>query len=244
MPDYGRLSQDQLPFTTPVLSPLYPPPPWPLPGARILKVTFEIDKEVCLNWLPPSLGRTSPAYAHLIVAHYPQSPVGPFSLAAQYLGCRSRMFIRAYTLQAIADGETAVAALREAWGFPCKLGRLELVRKGNEIEATVERGGRTLVSARLSEATPIDADVIRFDPVLNLRLLSSIEEGKPPLLVELAQVDPTYAIREALRGRGALAYPDPSEGDPWHLLRPLNMITSAYVVADTELPFARFVLPY
>ncbi|MBI1885959.1 MAG: acetoacetate decarboxylase family protein [Chloroflexi bacterium] len=244
MPDFGRLSADRLPHTTPVAAPLYPPPPWSLPGAEILKVTFEIDKDVCLNWLPPSLGRTSPAYAHVIIARYPESPVGPFSLATQYLGCRSRMFVRAYTVQAVTDNEAALSALRETWGFPCKLGRVELSRKGGAVEAGVERGGRRLVAVSFSDGAPIDAESVRFDPVLNLRLVPAVQEGKPPALVELAQIGPAYTIREALRGKAAVTYPEPSEGDPWHLLQPLYPIAAVFVVADTELPYARFVQPY
>src|SRR3990170_1608975 len=109
MPDYGRLTQDELPHTLPAVSPLYPPPPWPLPGARILKLVFETDKETVLRWLPPALSRSSPPYAIITVAHYPESPVGPFSLATQYIGCRARIFIRALALQAIVDNARALA---------------------------------------------------------------------------------------------------------------------------------------
>src|SRR3990172_10948411 len=93
MPDYGRLTLDQVPPAPPAVSPLYPPPPWPLPGARILKLVFETDKEVVLRWLPPALSRSSPPYAIITVAHYPESPVGPFSLATQYIGWRARLFL-------------------------------------------------------------------------------------------------------------------------------------------------------
>ncbi len=59
MPDYGRLTQERLPHALPLVSPLYPPPPWPLPGARILKLAFETDQDTVLNWLPPTLSRSS-----------------------------------------------------------------------------------------------------------------------------------------------------------------------------------------
>ncbi len=244
MPDYGRLTQERLPHTLPVVSPLYPPPPWPLAGARILKLTFEVDKEVALNWLPPSLSRSSPAYALVTVAHYPQSPVGPFALAAQHIGCRARFFIRAFTLQAITDSEPALAALREVWGFPAKLGRVRLTGGATRVSARISRGGRALAELRLSRAQPIDGETIRFDPVLNLRIHPGIEEGKRHSSLEMVQIDPPYAIQESYRGRGELRYPAPTEGDPWHLLQPLNMISATYTVADTELPYARFVMPY
>jgi hypothetical protein len=60
MPDYGQLAAEQLSHTVPVVAPPYPPPPWPLPGARLLKVTYETEKEVPLRWLPPAWGGPSP----------------------------------------------------------------------------------------------------------------------------------------------------------------------------------------
>lgn len=244
MPDLGRLKRDRLPHALPLTAPLYPPPPWALPGARILKVVFETDAETALNWLPPSLGRTSPAYAIVTAAHYPESPVGPFSLAAQHIGCRARMFIRAFTLHAVTDSERALAALREAWGFPARLGRVRLSSGPRAASARVTVDGRRLVDLRLSHAEPCEPELIRYDPLLNLRLIATIQQGKRHSLLEMVQIDPDYEIKEAARGRPRLTYPEPSEGDPWHLLPALNMISATYAVCDTELPLARFVVPF
>lgn len=244
MPDYGRLAQERLPHTTPTVSPLYPPPPWALPGARILKLVFETDKEATLNWLPPTLSRSTPPYAVVIVAHYPESPIGPFSLATQHIGCRARLFIRAFTFQAITDSEPALTALREVWGFPCKLGRVRLSVRPSGASARVSRGGSVLAQVRLRRPEAVDPDLIRFDPLLNVRITPGIEEGKAHALLEMVQIDPEYKVGEALRGEGTLRYPAPTEGEPWHLLPVLNVIATTYTVADTQLPLARFVMPY
>ncbi len=58
------------------------------------------------------------------------------------------------------------------------------------------------------------------------------------------QIDPDYRIMEAVRSRARLTYPEPSEDAPRHLLPPLSMISATYSVGDTELPLARFVMPY
>lgn len=244
MPDLGRLTRDRLPHTLPATAPLYPPPPWPLPGARTLKVVFETDTEATLNWLPPSLGRTSPAYGIITATHYPESPVGPFSLAVQYIGCRARMFSRAFALHAVADSAPAVAALRELWGFPAALGSVRLRAGPRSARATIAVGGHVLADLALSSGGPCDPSLVRFDPVLNVRLLSSIQPGKRHSLLEMVQLDPEYTIAKAIRGQPRLAYPSAAEGNPWHLLRPLNMISAAFAVMDTELPLARFVMPF
>nr|WBU15431.1 acetoacetate decarboxylase (ADC) [uncultured bacterium] len=244
MPDQGQMAADRLPHTLPVVSPPYPPPPWPLPGARLLKVTYETDKETVLRWLPTSLGRPIPPYAHIIVARFPETPVGPFSLAVQALGCRARFLVRAYSLQAITDSPTALVALREMWGFPCLLGSIALKEGEGEVEARLEVGGEPVCTAALRGGTPIDAELVRFDPYLNLRLTPSVQEGQPPPYLALAQIDPHYEVKRALRGKAEVSFPRPTEGAPWHLLPFLAPVVAVWAEADTELPFARFVLPY
>lgn len=244
MPDLGRFGRDKLPHTSPLTAPLYPPPPWPLPGAGTLKLTFETDTQSALRWLPSSLGRTSPAYAIITVAHYPESPVGPFSLAAQYIGCRAQMFTRAYTLHAVTDSVRALAALREMWGYPATLGRVRLSAGPRGAAARVAVEGETLAELRLTRPQPCEPDLVRFDPVLNTRLIHSLQPGKRHAVLDMVQLDLEYTIGEAVRGRGSLTYPTASEGNPWHLLPTLNMISATYSVGGTELPLARFIMPY
>ncbi|HET8944617.1 MAG TPA: acetoacetate decarboxylase family protein [Dehalococcoidia bacterium] len=240
MPDQGRLTEPRLPHTTPAVAPLYAPPPWKLPGARVLKVMYETDAEPLLAWLPARLTRSSPPYAIITVAEYPETPIGPFSLAAQYLGCRAGFFIRALTLQAVTGSAAAMAALREVWGYPCAPGAINLSSDGTA--ATVEADGGLLTSIELHQLEPVEAALVRFDPVLNLRLFPSLEEDKRHDLVQLVQIDPDYAVNTAGRGLGRVEFP--AAESPWCVLPVRNVISAAYCEMDTELPLARFVTPY
>ncbi len=243
MPDQGRLTEQRVPHTTPAISPLYPPPPWPLPGARVLKVMYETDVQPLLAWLPAKLTRSSPPYAIITVVHYPVSPIGEFSLAAQYLGCRAGFFIRALTLQALTDSAVALAALREVWGFPCGLGEIGLGATDATATAQVAAGGITLASVDLAEGAPVEAGLVRFDPVLNLRVFPSLQEGKKHDLLQMVQIDPDYTVGKALRGRGAAHFPGDA-ASLWATLPVRNIISAVYCDMDTELPLARFVMPY
>jgi len=244
MPDYGRLTEERLPATAPAIAPLYPPAPWALPGATVLKVLYETDAEPLLTWLPPKLSRSSPPYAVLTVAHYPESPVGSFSLATQAIGCRAAFFIRAFTLQAITDNPAAMAALRELWGYPCKLGAIDLVTAGGSASAAVSYGVDTVAEVTLSGGAPIEGSSVRFDPVLNLRLAPSLEEGRRHDIVQMVQIDPDLEGRDAHRGQGAVRFPSASQAAPWHLLPSRYIISTVSCTVDTELPLARFVMPY
>lgn len=244
MPDYGRLTEERLPATSPAIAPLYPPAPWALKGATILKVLYETDAEPVLTWLPPKLSRSSPPYAILTVAHYPESPVGPFSLATQAIGCRAAFFIRAFTLQAVTDNAAALAALRELWGYPCKLGAIDLASGVGSASASIAVGSLTVAEVSLTDGLPIDGSSVRFDPVLNLRLSPSHEDGRRHDIVQIVQLDPDCEGRDAIRGKGEILFPGTSETAPWHLLPSRHIVSAISCTVDTELPLARFVMPY
>ncbi len=244
MPDQGRLTEPRVPHTSPAIAPLYPPAPWKLPGARVLKLMYETDVEPLLSWLPPKLTRSSPPYAVITVAEQPETPIGPFSLAAQYLGCRAGFFIRALTLQAVTDSATAMAALREVWGYPCKLGTVSVSGAGSAISAEAGEGGVPVARVRITDIGPVEGDLVRFDPVLNLRVFPSLEEGKRHDLVQMVQIDPDYAVQKAQRGAGSVEFPAEAGESPWAVLPVRNIISAAYCEMDTELPLARFVMPY
>ena len=244
MPDQGRLTEERLPHAAPAIAPLYPMPPWPLPGASVMKLLYETDKEPLLSWLPPKLSRSSPAYAVLTVAHYPDAPIGPFSLAVQHLGCRAGFFIRAFSVQAITDSPAAMAALREVWGYPCKLGEVSLVADADGARATVSFQGATIAEASIRDAAPIEGSAVRFDPVLNARVAPSLEDGKRHDLLQMVQIDPEVDVTEAIRGTGEVTFPVETDEAPWHLLPSRNMVSAFYCTMDTELPLARFVMPY
>ena len=147
------------------------------------------------------------------------------------------MFVRAFTVQAITDNTTALAALREVWGYPCTLGKIDFDPK--QPAATVKnQRGETLAELSIDDAKPIDPEAIRFDPVLNVRAVPSLEEGRTHDLLQLLQIDPEHEIGESLRGPGSLTL------DGWDVLPVRNIISSVSCTLNTELPLARFVMPY
>ena len=137
----------------------------------------------------------------------------------------------------------ALAALREVWGFPCGLGEIGLGATDATATAQVAAGGITLASVDLAEGAPVEAGLVRFDPVLNLRVFPSLQEGKKHDLLQMVQIDPDYTVGKALRGRGAAHFPGDA-ASLWATLPVRNIISAVYCDMDTELPLARFVMPY
>jgi hypothetical protein len=246
MPEFGRLTRERVPYTTPFVAPLYPPPPWPLPDAQILQTLFEIDRDVALDWLPPALAKPVPPYAQILIVRYPESPIGPFAMALQLIVCRSQTRARGYALQSVVDGPpAALAALREIWGFPARPGRVRLDVSDAAIEGSVADGnGRSVAVVSVRDLHPADPEHIHYDPILAPRLAPPVQDEKPPAVLEMTQVDPDYTIKDCRLGAGTVTYPESSEGYPWHVLQPRNKIATTYTTSDTSFPWARYLVEW
>jgi hypothetical protein len=139
----------------------------------------------------------------------------------------------------------ALVALREVWAFPARLGKITLEKENSHLTADIAGSdGQPLVTLEVTNAEEIDQGQIRYDPFLNLRLVPSAQEGKPPLVLELLQVDPEYQIKAAWRGRSKIHFTEAAAQEGWGVFRPLNMIAATYSINDTSLPFARYTLEF
>src|SRR5262247_4847441 len=86
---------------------------WELPKAEILQLACEIadgSRALLQRALHPAI----PEYVTFVVTRYPESPVGPFSVAQLRLMARAGVHPRGYVLGVVASSEAAVAALRGA----------------------------------------------------------------------------------------------------------------------------------
>src|SRR5215510_1373698 len=96
---------------------------WSLPGAEILQLAFEVPRSTGAL-LPRAMHPAIPPYATIWVTRYPNSPVGPFTLAQLRLMARAGAHPRGLVLGAVASTEKAAAALRERWGMPAVPGKV------------------------------------------------------------------------------------------------------------------------
>lgn len=235
MPEYGRMTRQRLRFIAAPDVSRYPPPPWPLPGAEVVQVTIEVDAEAALDHLPEQLSRPVPAYAKLIVARYPESPLGPFAQAALMVACRHRARWLQYVAASIVDAPQVAAAAAALWAYPCQLGAVGLERAGQHVRATVAEGGHALLDLDLPNIYAVDPAMIRYDVTVTLRAYSGHE---PEVLIVSAPPAP----RAGWLAKGArVTYHDLPPDNPWMRLHNLNTISSTYAVVDLEWPAPRAI---
>jgi hypothetical protein len=209
---------------------------WSLPGAEILQLAFEVPRDTGAL-LPRAMHPAIPAYATIVVSRYPESPVGPFSLAQLRLMARAGAHPRGYVLAAVASTAEAAATLAERWGYPAVAGAVSIRRRHDRVTASVIRDGVPTLDCALVDPVPISGGDVQY--------IHSVTMARAPLdgvtAPRLVQVDPRYAFHRAERGRPEVSRLDAAA---WQAgsLRPLNPIAATVCACDTDLPRIRFIM--
>jgi acetoacetate decarboxylase len=242
----GRLTKDRLRASMPVDAPYYQQPPYYWRDARSMTVLYQTDAEAAAELLPEGLEVPQPAQAALMVLHYPQSTVGPYSEAILGVQCSWEGTAQLYVARIVVDSVPPLVVGREVYGFPKKMARIELSQQDEFLRGTVERPtGVRLVTATLRPERPLPVESGPASPVLALRVIPSPEEDAPPSLAELVQVpDTDRRVHEAWSGPATLSYDTASALDPWHALPVQKVLGGLYTRYDFTLPYARVLRRY
>ena len=248
MPDYGLVAAEELGPTTPQLAPLYPAMPWLMPGARIIKLAYEVGTDFIRHTLPAGLARSTPPYGTLVVYDVPESPFGPYRMAAQTLACRYRNFARVYVLQAVVDNPVALAALREVWSYPAAPGTVDLTDTEGpgspEVSCVVAApDGAALATFTLAGIQGAEADRLVIDGELTARVPPrfSTADAEP---VRLVQVNRAFALSDPTRARFSLEFTSAGDRYPWGAVPVTNLIIAVDTKADLEYAPTDHVLDY
>jgi acetoacetate decarboxylase len=244
MPDYGLVAAEELGPTTPQLAPLYPALPWEMPGARILKLAYEVGTDFIRHTLPAGLARSTPPYGTLVVYDVPESPFGPFRMAAQTLACRYRNFARVYVLQAVVDNPIALAALREVWSYPAAPGTIELTDADGEVTGRVAApDGAPLACFTLTDIQGAEADRLVIDGELTARVPPRFSTGETEP-VRLIQVNRAFALRDPTRAKFSIEFTSAGDRYPWGSVPVTNLIIAVDTSADLDYAPTEHVLDY
>ncbi len=189
-----------------------------LGGARWAQVTFEVAQAEGLAFLPEDLTRPVPAYARIVVIDAPDSPTGPFRLAALLVGGRYRLMPRNMLVEAVVDGPLPKVA--SAFGAPIVKGSVEVQFRREFMHAQVSAGGQRLAAIDLRELRAVDSALLRWDPWLGF--------AGPGDNIDLVEYRLEPRIEQALLSKQAtLEAPRAADpGSPWRRLRSVNPISS------------------
>ena len=209
---------------------------WTLPDAEVLQLAFEVGAG-SLALMPRAMHPAIPFYVSIWITRYPETPVGPFSLAQVRLMGRAGAHPRGLVLGAVASSPEAVTALREGCGLPVTLGSVSLTRYHDRISGTVARDGETILECSLLGPEMISPGDVQYIASVTLAEVSEAGGARPWVV----QVDPHYTLKRADRGRPEVKRFDaPAWGADGLSL--VHSVSGSITVCDTDLPRIRFVM--
>ena len=247
----GRVTREELGFSAPVDAPLFQKPPFYYRGVETITVLYETDQEAALALLPEGLEISSPATVSMSVFTAPFTTLGPYSSAIVRLNCLWQGQPKGYVCYQIVTGDAAMSAGREVWGYPKKLGHVELIKEHQVLTALVERPrGLRICTAIVRPEAPLDEDAIASlattlrRPTVCLKVIPSPVEGEGPALAQLVESGGSATVTELWQGTGSVSFDTLSAIDPWHRLAVKRVTGAYYSKSDSVLTYGSVLRTY
>ena len=206
--------------------------PLTLPGTWVLQATFEMPLAARACLLPPGLHPTDPPLVSWFFFQCSDGPLGAFTLAQLRVSCRSGLRPRGFLVESVVDSTEAGRALAVGWGFRHRVGDVRVTRGYDAVTGTVRVDGRPAREIALRDPDPLGVHDVQYTASMHL--------ARTPRGVRLVQVDPTFAVARAERGRPhLLAFDAAAWGDA--RIAPTHPVSASIVLADVTLPRLRYL---
>lgn len=156
-----------------------------------------------------------------------------------------------YSIHMYADDPTYIAWGREVYGWPLKMGKINMTRPwhdpqpGDKLTGTLERFGARLMTAQIELDAPVSPDEFSSPLPANWfgnKVIPSITQGQPPDVNQLVVAGPERVeVGQIWQASGSVSL---GEGlnDELHFLRPREIVSADYMVgADLRVGFGRIL---
>jgi acetoacetate decarboxylase len=230
-------------MSTPLLSPLYPGPPYHYVDAKLFLALFNPTEASIKALLPPPLRPSQMPLAGLLFAEQPCKETGTFMESGMLVQC---MFdnpktkeeeVGVYFCYNYVDSDIAQAAGREIWGYPRKRAEISLDWKKDTIIATTEREGMTILKATCKLAD--EGEWIDSGPNINVKMIPSVT-GKGYDLGVITAAYLTYDVKKGRSGDVEVELQNGPNDDFSKVILESNMI-GLYFDCDILVPEGKIV---
>jgi hypothetical protein len=203
-----------------------------LGGVECFQLIAEMRNTAREAVLPPGLHPTVPPALSLQAWNVAESPWGGFSMAIVRVGCRGGARARGFVVGTVVSTETAADGLAGTYGFPSRVGAVNLRHSYDGVDATVALDGTVIAAASGLDPTPMAADDVQYTGSLTL--------AHTPLGLRLVQVEATHQSTSVERLTARLGTFD---GTGWGqpLLDPYFVVSASVARSEVTMPAVRFV---
>jgi acetoacetate decarboxylase len=233
-------------YSMPVVSPLYPEPPYCYKGNQLISIVFRTTSEILHEIVPKPLVPNSDNLAFFYIGefnvdsplrgNYKEAGIGVPVLFGETLG--------SYLVYLYLDSPLAIVPGREIWGWPKKDAVITLAHDKGTFYASVSRGGVTLISASVNASEQVQPIPDQPNvPVFNFKLIPSAKKNNPPDVMQLTSALVVSEKKALCRGQATLSL-NSSPTDDLGRIPILAIISGEQYVEDMRLDCGDIAFDY
>jgi acetoacetate decarboxylase len=233
-------------YSNPVYAPLYPEPPMEYRDCLTIVATFRTTMDFLHSFVPAPLQPDPAGIMSAMIDDIFASGFGRYREFSLLVPVTFKGKSYGYIGYAIVDSDIAMAAGREIWGVPKKMGSIDIAMKDGMMRGTVERGGIELVKMAVTLDTHGDPAELggSTGDYVQLKLIPSVERNTPPAVKQITHVQVTGLVyHKLLKGQATLQFA-PSPADPFCNIPIVEMLGGMYVNCDRTLPCGNVLYDY
>lgn len=233
-------------FSMPIYNPAYPRGPYRFTDREYLVITYRTDPEALRRMIPAPLQLAEPVVRFEFINMPDSTGFGHYCESGQVIPVTLDGERGGFVLSMYLDDHPPIAAGRELWGFPKKLGKPELRVHADTLMGTLDYSDFRVATGTMGyKHQTLDPEKIRVsmsEPNFLLKIIPHVDgTARICELVRYTQTD--IEIKGAWSGPGALDLRD-------HALAPvadlpvLEVLSTVHILADLTLPLGTVAHDY
>jgi acetoacetate decarboxylase len=232
-------------YSMPYMSPMYIAPPMEYRDNWSQHVTFRSDPKVISKWIPRPLVPDPDGLMFMLTSYFVATGFGHYREATLCAHARFKGKPVNYTLFLMLNNDMAICGGREIWGWPKKLGTIEVDEKDGIVQARVGRGGVELVRANVVLNELVDAGALGgTTEYVNWKFIPSVKNGAPPDVNQLTLTELTnFVPHRVYRGPATIEFGS-SPADRYAEIPVLEVIEGFYYGSDFILEDGEVIHDY
>jgi len=233
-------------FAMPIHNPAYPPGPYRFVDREFLIITYRTDPELLQKIIPAPLKMIDPIVKFEFINMPDSTGFGHYCESGQVIPVTFNGVVGSYTHSMYLNDHPPIAAGRELWGFPKKLGDPELRVHKDTLVGTLDYSDTRVATGTMGfKHKTLDAKAIAAGmagPCFLLKLIPHVDGT--PRICELVQYNLTdIVVKGAWSGPGALELGAHALA-PVAALPVLEVLSATHILADLTLPYGTVVYDY
>ncbi|HUW37090.1 MAG TPA: acetoacetate decarboxylase [Rhodocyclaceae bacterium] len=233
-------------FAMPLSNPAFPPGPYRFVDREFLIIAYRCDPELLRRVIPAPLELAEPVVKFEFIRMPDSTGFGHYCESGQVIPVSFKGELGGYVHAMYLNDHAPIAAGRELWGFPKKLGEPVLRVHKDTLVGTLDYGGLRIATGTMGyKHRSLDQGAVLkglSGPSFLLKIMPHVDGT--PRICELVR----YTL-EDIRVKGAWTGPGALELHP-HALAPVaelpvqQILSATHIMTDLTLPLGKVVYDY